>query len=65
MIYDVSIKIPRNKLLPDVFAWLEVDNDLHWRQDWTYEANHQNPMSEFIFKFNEQANAVLFALKWS
>jgi len=63
MTYDVSIKLPRDKVLPDVFDWLEVDNNFQWQRDWTY--GMAAGKADFIFKFNEQASAVLFALRWS
>lgn len=66
MTYDVSIKIPKDKVLPDVFDWLEVDNDLQWNRDWTYKARPSPELAiDYTFNFKEQASAVLFALRWS
>ena len=63
MTYDVSIRIPRDKSLPDVIDWLEVENDYQWKRDWTYGVSRGS--ADFTFMFNEQASAVLFALRWS
>ena len=65
MTYDVAIKLPRDKVLPDVFDWLE-GRDLHFIQDWEYsKPDYFKDDRDYTFKFKKSEHATMFALVWA
>lgn len=65
MTYDVPISIARDKVLPDVFDWLQEQNIIHMN-DWVYtKPDYFKDEWVYTFKFVQQKHAALFALKWA
>ena len=65
MTYDVCISIKRDQVLPDVFTWL-LHQDLAQYEDWDFtKPDYFKDDWDYTFKFVRQADATMFALRWS
>lgn len=65
MTYNVRISIKRDQVLPDVFTWL-YKQDLVQHKHWDFtRPDYFKDDWDYTFKFEREADATMFALRWS
>jgi hypothetical protein len=62
MTYEVTIKLRPDQIMPDVFDWL---HNQAWQHivDWRWFRPKDNS-GTYIFQFEKDEHATVFALRW-